>query len=138
MDALREILLNALVHRTYVGASIQIRIYDDRMSVWNEGILPSGLTVDDLKVEHNSIPRNPKIAKTCFLAGYIDAWGRGISKIFNSCREFNLIEPEIKEMNGGIEVTLFNKSRKSESLKKPDDRFGRNSERIRKGICGSI
>ena len=55
--ALREILLNALVHRTYMGATIQMRVYDDHLSIWNEGSLPFGLSLEDLKKEHNSRPR---------------------------------------------------------------------------------
>jgi ATP-dependent DNA helicase RecG len=109
IEALREMLLNAMVHRTYMGAPIQIRVYDDRLSIWNEGILPLGLSLEDLKVEHNSRPRNPKIADACFLAGYIDTWGRGTLKIINACKEAGLPAPEIKEMNGGVEVTLFNR-----------------------------
>jgi ATP-dependent DNA helicase RecG len=105
--ALREMLLNALVHRTYMGAHIQLRVYDDRLSIWNEGGLPFGLTIEELKGEYNSRPRNPKIAKACFMAGYIDAWGRGIFKILNACKEANLPDPGIKEMNGGIEITLY-------------------------------
>jgi ATP-dependent DNA helicase RecG len=73
-------VLNALVHRTYMGAHIQLRVYDDKLSIWNEGGLPLGLTLEELKGEHNSRPRNPKIAKACFMAGYIDAWGRGTLK----------------------------------------------------------
>lgn len=75
--ALREMLLNALVHRTYMGATIQMRVYDDRLSIWNEGTLPYGLSLEDLKKEHSSRPRNPVLANACFLGGYIDAWGRG-------------------------------------------------------------
>ena len=105
--ALREMLLNALVHRTYMGAHVQLRVYDDRLSIWNEGGLPIGLSLSDLKVEHNSRPRNPKIADACFMAGYIDTWGRGTLKIINACKEAGLPEPEIKEMNGGIEVTIY-------------------------------
>lgn len=66
-----------------------------------------GFPLEELKGEHNSRPRNPKIAKACFMAGYIDAWGRGVFKILNACKEANLPEPGINEMNGGIEVTLF-------------------------------
>ena len=120
IQALREMLLNALVHRTYMGATIQMRVFDDKLSIWNEGGLPLGLSPEDLKSEHNSRPRNPIIANACFFAGYIDTWGRGTLKIINSCKEAGLPEPEIKEMNGGIEVTIFN-------LQQPE-----NSERIRK------
>ncbi|HCY41867.1 MAG TPA: hypothetical protein DHV48_11005 [Prolixibacteraceae bacterium] len=62
---------------------------------------------DYLKWDHNSRPRNPIIANACFFAGYIDTWGRGTLKIINSCKEAGLPEPEIKEMNGGVEVTIF-------------------------------
>lgn len=107
LDALREMLLNALVHRTYMGAPIQMRVYDDRLSIWNEGGLPFGLSIEELKGEHNSRPRNPKIAKACFMAGYIDAWGRGTLKIYNSCKEHGLPEPDIKEKDGGFMVALY-------------------------------
>lgn len=107
IDALREMLLNAVVHRTYMGAAIQIRVYDDHLSIWNEGSLPYGLSLEDLKKEHNSRPRNPVLANACFLGGYIDAWGRGTLKIINSCKEAGLIEPEIIEKNGGLAMTLF-------------------------------
>jgi ATP-dependent DNA helicase RecG len=60
-----------------------------------------------LKEEHNSRPRDPKIAKACFMAGYIDAWGRGTLKIYNSCKEHGLPEPTIIEKDGGVMVTLL-------------------------------
>ncbi|MCB0734261.1 MAG: winged helix-turn-helix transcriptional regulator [Flavobacteriales bacterium] len=105
--ALREMLLNALVHKTYMGAAIQIRVFDNKLSIWNEGLLPQGLDVNRLKVDHNSRPRNPKIADACFKAGYIDTWGRGTLKIINACKEAELPEPEIIEKDGGVQVTIY-------------------------------
>jgi ATP-dependent DNA helicase RecG len=107
--ALREILLNALVHKKYMGAAIQIRVFDDRLSVWNEGTLPMGMTIESLSVEHNSKPSNPVLAEACFKAGYIDTWGRGTLKIFKACKDAGLPQPRIAEKDGGIEVTLFKK-----------------------------
>lgn len=107
LPALREMLLNALVHRTYMGAPIQIRVYDHKLSIWNEGLLPYGLDVASLKTEHSSRPRNPILADACFKSGYIDAWGRGTLKIIEACKEAGLPEPEILEKDGGIQVTLF-------------------------------
>lgn len=129
--ALREMLLNALVHRSYMGAPVQIRVFDHKLSIWNEGGLPQGLSLEDLKEEHNSRPRNPKIAEACFKAGYIDAWGRGTIKIINSCKEAGLPEPEIIEKDGGIQITIFNnhETGSSEGIR---EEFGKNSERIRK------
>lgn len=105
-EALREMLLNALVHRTYLGAPVQMRVYDNRLTIWNEGTLPLGITPEDLRKEHSSRPRNQNIADACFKAGYIDAWGRGIQKIINSCKMAELPEPEIIEKHGGMYVAL--------------------------------
>ncbi len=90
-----------------MGSDIQMRVYDDKLSIWNEGGLPLGLTLEELKGEHNSRPRNPKIAKACFMAGYIDTWGRGTLKIYNSSKEHGLPEPTILEKDGGFMVTLY-------------------------------
>lgn len=105
--AIREMLLNALVHRNYMGSSIQLRVYDNKLSIWNEGNLPEGLDYESLKRNHNSRPRNPIIAEACFKAGYIDSWGRGTLKIYKSCLEAELPEPEIKPLDGGVLVTIF-------------------------------
>jgi len=128
--ALREMLLNALVHRTYMGATIQMRVYDDHLSIWNEGALPYGLTIADLKTEHNSRPRNPLIANACFLGGYTDAWGRGTLKIINACREAGLPEPQIIEKNGGVAMTLFAPSVLSEVGEKRGEKLSVNRQKI--------
>lgn len=116
--ALREMLLNALVHRDYMGSMIQIRMYDNRFSIWNEGFLPQGLTLEALKRQHPSRPRNPLIAEVCFKGGYIDSWGRGTNKIINSCKDAGLPEPEMKEQDGGMLVTLYKDSLTADQLKK--------------------
>ena len=116
--AIREMLLNALVHRNYMGAPIQIRVYDDKISFWNEGTLPDGLTLDALKRSHSSRPRNPIIADVCFRGGYIDAWGRGTIKIIDTCKEADLPEPEMKELDGGFIITLFKDNITPEQLTK--------------------
>lgn len=116
--ALREIILNALVHRNYLGAPTQIRVYENKISFWNEGLLPIGLTFEALKGFHASRPRNVLIADVCFKGGFIDSWGRGTLKIFDSCKEAKLPEPEIKEFQGGFLVTLFKDNLTEEELKK--------------------
>ncbi len=62
-DAIREALANALAHRDYASpGKVQVRIFDDRLEIWNPGLLPPPLTVEKLKGKHDSIPRNPLIA----------------------------------------------------------------------------
>ncbi len=115
--AVREILLNALVHRDYMGSFIQIRVYDDKFWVWNEGVLPEDLSLELLKRIHPSRPRNPLIADVCFKGGYIDSWGRGTLKIINSCLEAGLPEPLIAEQFGGILVEIFKNRHTAENLR---------------------
>lgn len=110
IPALREVILNALVHRNYMGAATQIRVYDDKIVFWNEGALPQGLSLEGLLGFHASQPRNTLIADVCFKGGYIDSWGRGVLKIYNSCKEAGLPNPEIQEFQSGLLVTLFNNS----------------------------
>jgi ATP-dependent DNA helicase RecG len=116
--AIREMLLNALVHKNYSGAQIQLRVYDDKITIWNEGTLPEGLTFESLKRQHPSRPRNPLIADACFKGGYIDTWGRGTIKIINSCRDAELPEPELIGIDGGVQVTIFKDRYTEEQLKK--------------------
>ena len=116
IDALREMMLNALIHRNYMGSPTQIRVYDDKMEIWNEGSLPTTITLSQLKEKHSSHPRNPALAEACFRGGYIDSWGSGIMKIINSCEAEGLPTPEMAEREGGFCVTLF-KSKKQSSGK---------------------
>lgn len=125
--AIREMLLNALVHRNYMGAPIQIRVYDDKISIWNEGTLPEGLTLAALKRSHSSRPRNPIIADVAFKGGYIDTWGRGTIKILDTCKAAELPEPEMLEIDGGFILTLFKNTLTEEQLTK----LGLNNRQIK-------
>jgi len=117
--ALREMLLNALVHRNYLGSSVvQMRMFDNYFNIWNEGELPAGISLDSLKRQHPSRPRNLLIADVCFKGGYIDAWGSGTLKIISTCKEAGLPDPEIIEQDGGILVTLFKNKYSAEQLQK--------------------
>jgi ATP-dependent DNA helicase RecG len=83
---LREALLNAVTHKEYQGgAPIQIRVYSDKLMIWNEGQLPENWTIKKLLQNHSSRPNNPDIANAFFRSGYVEAWGRGISKIEEQC-----------------------------------------------------
>ncbi len=106
-EAIREVILNAIVHRDYMGAPIQISVYDDKLIVWNEGSLPEDLTFEDLKKKHSSRPHNPFLASTFFKGGLIEAWGRGTIKIINECKKAGLPEPIIEYSSGGISVTIL-------------------------------
>lgn len=118
IPALREMLLNALVHRTYMGSFTQIRVYDDKITIWNHGTLPEEITLESLKQVHSSYPRNPLIADVCFKGGLIDSWGRGTVRIIETCKEAGLPEPELTERDGGFLVTLYKDNLTEEQLVK--------------------
>jgi len=116
--AVREMILNALVHRNYMGAPSQIRLYGDSFSIWNDGSLPEGITEEDLKKVHRSKPRNPLIADVCFRGGYIDSWGRGTIKIIEACKDAELPEPVLKEEQGGFLSKILKDHFTEDQLKK--------------------
>lgn len=105
-DALREAILNAIIHKDYHGTTIFLSIYDSQLVIWNPGKLPDSLTVEQLKSKHRSIPRNRLIADVFFMAGYIEAWGRGIDIMMEGCREYSIPEPIIVEEQDGVSVTF--------------------------------
>lgn len=114
--ALREALINAVVHKDYSsGNPIQISIYDDKIMIWNEGQLPQKWTVDKLKQKHSSIPYNPDIASTFFRAGMIEAWGRGTIKILDECKAKGLPEPIFKYDTPGFWI-IFNKTTDNQGI----------------------
>jgi ATP-dependent DNA helicase RecG len=115
-DALREAITNAVCHRDYFSnASVQIRIFDDRIEIWNPGTLPEGLTVEDLKGKHESKPRNKLIARLFFLIKYIEEWGTGTNEMIKLCLDHKLPEPELEETAGSFVVT-FMKSKLTEEF----------------------
>ena len=75
--AVREAIVNALVHRDYSAfdGGMSLAIYDRRIEFWNSGHLPDEMTVDDLRIAHPSRPTNPDIAQVCFLYGLMERLG---------------------------------------------------------------
>lgn len=104
-DALREAVLNAIIHRNYgVPTPIQIRVHADRLFIWNPGKLPEDWSVETLLSQHASHPFNPDIANAFFWAGEIESWGRGIQRILGACRREGVSEPHLRLDPGGIWV----------------------------------
>jgi len=118
IPALREMILNALIHRNYMGAPTQLRVYDNKLFLWNDGMLPEGITLAQLQTFHSSLPRNPILAEACFRGSYIDSWGSGIQKITDACKMAGLPMPVMEEQFGGFIVKLFKDRFSEEQLQK--------------------
>ena len=123
--AFREVLFNAIVHRNYAGAAIQMKVWNDRVEVWNEGTLPIGFTTETLANPHASRPRNRNIANVFYRAGFIEAWGRGIAKITNGFTAAGFPAPTFAEFCGGMLVTV---KRATEDVKVDQRANQRNKE----------
>ena len=106
-QALREAILNAIIHKDYHSTTIFLRIYDNQLEIWNPGKLPNSWTVEQLRSKHRSMPRNRLIADVFFMAGYIEAWGRGIDIMLDGCREYGIPEPFIVEEQDGVAVSFL-------------------------------
>lgn len=106
IDAIREALINALIHRDYHRWTVQtqIKIYDDYIWFYNTGGLPEGITLEQLKGPHPSVPRNPLLVHVFYLAGFIEEVGSGIGRMRESLQKAGLPEPEFREEMGGFSV----------------------------------
>ena len=127
-EALREGIINALIHRDYSSTSqIQIRVYPDKLMIMNAGKLPPEVPVEKLKTNHLSKPRNTLLAEVFYSAGFIELWGQGTIKIMDNCLEQGLPEPDFNEENGVMTVTFYKDNLTEENLNK----LGLNARQIK-------
>lgn len=106
-DAIGEAIVNAIVHRDYhSNASVEVRLFADRLEVWNPGRLPGTLTFGDLRNDHPSVPYNPLIAESLYLTRYIERVGSGTQAMIELCRGAGLPEPEFEQRSGSFVITL--------------------------------
>jgi ATP-dependent DNA helicase RecG len=107
-DALREILLNAVIHRDYSTYSgyVAIAVFDDRVEIRSTGLLPPEITVDMLSGPHLSKLRNPLIADAFHRVGAIEAWGRGTNRVIEECRKYGIESPMFREESGMLIVSF--------------------------------
>jgi ATP-dependent DNA helicase RecG len=98
LDAIREAIVNAIVHRDYSisGADIKFAVFDDRIEITSPGCLPRSLEIEDIMAGRSEI-RNKVIARFFKEIGFIEQWGTGMRKMVNLCASANLPEPEFKE-----------------------------------------
>jgi ATP-dependent DNA helicase RecG len=105
LEALREAVINALIHRDYFDTGFTyIKIHDDKVIIANPGNLPEKISIKDLFKEHESKPRNPLLASTFYYTGLIDAWGHGIQNIITALKKENLPLPEFEQSAGSFRI----------------------------------
>ena len=137
VPALREALINAIVHRDYVnqGRDIKVGIYDDIVNIATPGGLPHSITMEDV-FNGRSEARNRVVARVFKELGLIEQWGSGINRIMTACQEYGLPIPQIAEQNDFFDVEII----RPQTIKtdydrleedKPSDTVGKPSENRR-------
>ncbi|EFM97045.1 Predicted transcriptional regulator containing an HTH domain [Actinobacillus pleuropneumoniae serovar 10 str. D13039] len=110
-EAWLEGVVNALCHRSYnvSGNAIYIKHFDDRLEISNSGPLPAQVTIENIKTER--FARNPRIARALEDFGYVRQLNEGVSRIYESMEKSMLTQPEYREQNGNVYLTLRNRIR---------------------------
>jgi ATP-dependent DNA helicase RecG len=110
LNAIREIIINMIVHRDYQdSANSIIKIFDDRIEFFNPGRLLAGLSVEQLlSGNYISHVRNKKIAAMFKEIGIIEQYGSGISRVIKAFSNDRLAPPRFENFQHGFKVTVFN------------------------------
>ena len=108
LEAVRELVVNAVAHRDYSiqGDGIRLYVFKDRMEITSPGRLPGPVTVANIKDERFS--RNPAIVQVLADLRYIERLGYGVDRVIELTRHHGLPEPVFTETDGGFKVTIYN------------------------------
>ena len=107
-EALREIILNAVMHRDCSRANsyVAVAVFDDRIEVRSVGDFPTGIRAEMLSGDHPSVLRNPLMAGAFHRTGAVEVWGRGTNRVVEACRAHGIAPPVFSEQAGIVTVTF--------------------------------
>lgn len=110
IDAVREAVVNAVVHRDYAheGTDVEISLYVDRLEVISPGRLPNGVTVEKMKEGVVRVARNELLKEILRDYRYVEHYGMGVrNRIIDSMRNHNGTEPDLEEGDDRFLVRLW-------------------------------
>lgn len=107
VEAIREVVVNALVHASYAerGTPIRVGFYDDRIQVDSPGLLLPGMTVESMR--RASRLRNPSLARIFREAGIMEQWGTGVQRVYDQIAAAGLPEPRVEEVMDRLRFTVY-------------------------------
>lgn len=134
-EIVSEAVVNAIAHKDYSSnASVEIRLFSDRLEISNPGALPNSLPKSKLFKIHQSIPKNPLIAEVLYLAKYIEKAGTGLFDMANICREKKMSLPKFHIEYDEFKITIDRiKSIDAEALNNPSTDMGKGPSRDQVG-----
>ncbi len=103
----REAVINAVAHADYsqTGAPIRVSVFDDRLEIESPGLLPLGLTIEDLQQGVSKL-RNRVIGRAFYELGLIEQWGSGVQRMIAGCQDAGLAPPRFEEVAVRFRVTI--------------------------------
>jgi predicted HTH transcriptional regulator len=124
LAAVREAIVNAVTHADYSqrGSPIRVLVFDDRIAVESPGLLPFGLTIEDIQRGVSRL-RNRVIGRVFKELGLIEQWGSGIGRMIEACREHSLPPPEFEEVGTHFHVTIRLQTRGAALVDDVEDRI---------------
>lgn len=107
-EAIREALINALVHRDWTKmVDIEVVVYSNRIEISSPGAMQNSMTIEKMLAGQRS-PRNPLIVEVMRDYGYVDARGMGVrTKIIPLMRQHSTSEPEFQLTDDYLKLTLY-------------------------------
>ncbi|MDZ7821438.1 MAG: ATP-binding protein [Candidatus Marinimicrobia bacterium] len=107
LDALREAIVNAVLHRDYTDTgNIQVRIFEDWLEIWSPGSLPEELDLSRILFEDRAILKNSNLAMIFQSLGLVDNWGTGFKRMNDACVNNGNPEPLYSQKAGAFVVTI--------------------------------
>jgi len=139
-EALRETIINAVIHRDLSLASgyVAIAVFDDRIQVRSVGELPVGLRAEQLSGEHPSKPRNPDLAGAFHRTGAIEVWGRGTNRVIEACRVWGIEAPTFKVEMGVMTVTFHAEIRPGGEAERAGTKTSQGTDLVGDSVTDSV
>ncbi len=106
-EVVAEAIVNAIVHRDYSSTgSVQVAVFRDRVEIRNPGRLPHELSIESLRMEHASYPRNSRLADSMYYVRYIEKLGTGTLDMVRLCEQAELAAPVFSQVGAEFVVSL--------------------------------
>lgn len=134
LDALRELVLNAIIHRKYNShVDIQIKIFDNKITIFNPGNLYGNITIDDLnRDDYQASARNKLIVEAFYLTGDIEKYGTGYQRIRKAISTYPTMKFIYREAQDGYLAELTYELQKNKQNETED--IGENNNLITKDV----
>ena len=110
LEALRELIINAIVHRDYfTSAEITVRVFSNRIEIANPGEVPKSIDFNQLIEGKNnlSVRRNPLICEVLDYAGYMEKAGHGFNRVLSILEQNHLPKPEFPKIEGSFKAIIY-------------------------------